>query len=352
MKKWMKLSFNILLILMMILTFVSCDARKIEEIQKVKEAPLETFFLSSILQIHILDQGVDQAKIEEKIHQRLQDIEEKMSLNSTTSEIARLNQAAGIKAVKLSQDSFQVIEESIQYSELSSGLFDVSVGGLVQLWDIGGEGQRLPSEQEIQEVLPLVDFKEMQLDKDQRTVYLKHKGMAVDLGAIAKGYAADVIVEILQKEGVQNAIVNLGGNVYVHGSKNGKPFNVGIRDPKGSTNDYIGIYKAADQSIVTSGIYERYFVQDDRHYHHILSTKTGYPIDNGLVSVSIVTRRSLDADALSTSIFAMGISEGLKLIDSLEDTEAVLIDERNRVYLSQGAKEQFHLTDEKFEISN
>ena len=189
------------------------------------------------------------------------------------------------------------------------------------------------------------------LDDTAQTVFLQDEGMVIDLGAIAKGYVADEIIKILEENNIKSAIVNLGGNVYVHGSKNGKDFKVGIRDPfSQDANAYFGIYKTQDESIVTSGVYERYFIKNGVRYHHILSTSTGYPIDNELMSTTILTKNSMVADALSTTTFALGVDEGLKLIENTPGVEAIFVTKDKKVYITSGVNEKLELTNKEYEI--
>ena len=155
----------------------------------------------------------------------------------------------------------------------------------------------------------------------------------------------------MEENNIKSAIVNLGGNVYVHGSKNGKDFKVGIRDPfSQDANAYFGIYKTQDESIVTSGVYERYFIKNGVRYHHILSTSTGYPIDNELMSTTILTKNSMVADALSTTTFALGVDEGLKLIENTPGVEAIFVTKDKKVYMTSGVNEKLELTNKEYEI--
>ena len=164
--------------------------------------------------------------------------------------------------------------------------------------------------------------------------------MGIDLGAIAKGFIADRIKEYLLENNVQSALINLGGNVLLVGSKpNGDDFKVGIQKPFEDRNETIAIMELSDVSIVSSGIYERYFKQDDILYHHILNPSTGYPYDTGLTAVTVITNHSVDGDALSTTAFALGLEQGMEFINSLEDVYAVFITKENELYYSDGFKE-------------
>lgn len=344
-----KKNWNLVAILLSLLFMINgCSAINTQDEKRGEDSTSPLFFLNSILTVDIRDDKVDKTKIEDRISQRVQQIEEEMSLHSKNSEVAAINLSAGDQPVKVSEDVFTVVQSAQHFSEVSQGAFDITVGDLVQLWGIGTEQEKIPTTDQIKESLDLVNYKEVELNEGERTVYLKHKGMVMDLGAIAKGYAADAIREILVEHQVTSAVINLGGNVYVHGSKQGEPFNVGIQNPDGQNGSFIGIYQAMDQSIVTSGVYERYFEQDGKRYHHILSTKDGYPVDNGLVSVTIISRESMDGDALSTSAFALGLQKGMELVETLENVEGIFITDKNEIYRSSGAVEKFQLTDKGF----
>lgn len=318
---------------------------------KIKSMGGQFFFLNSILTLDIYDTGLDNAKINQEVEDRVRELENKMSTKIATSEVSKINDNAGIDKVKVSDDTFTVIKEALKYGKISKGKFDITVGNLVDLWGIGTENEKVPSKEEIQKALATVDYNKVEIDDNNKTVFLKDKGMKIDLGAIAKGYVADDIVKILEKDGVKSAIINLGGNVYVYGNKGGKNFKIGIRNPLSpDPNDYLGIYQSQNESVVTSGVYERFFEKDGKRYHHILSTSDGYPIDNNLISTSIITKSSMDADALSTTTFALGLEEGLKLIENTKNTEAMFITADKKIYMTSGLKEKFELKNSDFTI--
>jgi len=331
----------------------SSDDKAVEkEIEdKIKSMGGQFFFLNSILTLDIYDTGLDNAKINQEVEDRVRELENKMSTKIATSEVSKINDNAGIDKVKVSDDTFTVIKEALKYGKISKGKFDITVGNLVDLWGIGTENEKVPSKEEIQKALATVDYNKVEIDDNNKTVFLKDKGMKIDLGAIAKGYVADDIVKILEKDGVKSAIINLGGNVYVYGNKAGKNFKIGIRNPLSpDPNDYLGIYQSQNESVVTSGVYERFFEKDGKRYHHILSTSDGYPIDNNLISTSIITKSSMDADALSTTTFALGLEEGLKLIENTKNTEAMFITADKKIYMTSGLKEKFELKNSDFTI--
>jgi thiamine biosynthesis lipoprotein len=305
------------------------------------------FVLGTVCTVSLYDQG--KSGVYEEIFGRLREIESRMSVTLPGTELDRINANAGIEPVAVHPDVFEVIEEAVRYAELSGGAFDPSIGPLVSLWNIGGDEPHLPSQEEIDALLPLVNWRDIALDREGLTVFLKRPGMALDLGAIAKGYAADEAERILRKTRVKRAIIDLGGNILVYGEKQDRsPWRVGIQNPLDNRGAYIGIVEIRERTVVTSGIYERFFEADGVRYHHILSSADGYPVRNGLLSVTIVTRRSIDADALSTSVFALGYEEGKALVESLEGVGAVFVFEDKSIRLCGGAG--FILTDESYRI--
>jgi thiamine biosynthesis lipoprotein len=265
-----------------------------------------------------------------------------MSVNIADSDVSRINGASGIAPVRVHDDVFTVIERALYFARLSEGAFDPTVEPLVFLWDIGGDNQRVPSQIEIMLTLPLVNWQDVELDAEEKTVFLKRKGMGLDLGAIAKGYAADEAAAIIARRGIKRAIIDLGGNIIVYGEKADKsPWRVGIQHPLDERGAYIGVLQIAagtNKTIVTSGVNERYFTQDGKRYHHIFSPATGFPADTGLLSVTIIADNSMDADGLSTAAFVLGWEKGSALIESLPGTEAVFIFEDLSVKKTDGAE--------------
>lgn len=333
---------NVIKLLCFFLIFFSllgCSVLNKNAKQTGNEPLVETAFLmGTIVKISIYDH-IEDKTIFQKVFNRIADIEAKMTINSATgqSEIINLNNAAGRESCKFSADTFYVLEKGKNYSELSGGLFDITIGPLVKLWNIGTEAATVPQEAEILTKLPLVNYHNLILDKDKQTAKLIVPGMIVDLGAIAKGYAADEAAKILLENGIKHAIVNLGGNILVLNTRpDGSAWRLGLQDPYEPRGDYMGIVNLKNQTLVSSGTYERYLERNGKRYHHILNPKTGYPEDNGLVSVSIITTSSIDADALSTATFLLGLEKGLELIEKLPDTEAIFITTDKKVYTSSG----------------
>ena len=282
---------------------------------------------------------------------RMKEIEGLMTINAPGGDINRLNEAAGKSGVVLSAETLNLLETAKRYASLSSGAFDVTIGPLVKAWGVFTDHPRVPPQDEIDSLLKLVDYRTLIIDKTKSTARLEKPGQIIDVGGIAKGYAGDEAIEIYMKHNVKSAYINLGGNVVVLGSKpDGSPWRIGIQNPRAANGLYIGIVKVTDKAVVTSGDYERYFEKNNVRYHHIIDTKTGYPADSGLISSTIVTDVSMDADALSTATFVLGLEKGMKLVKSLKGVEAIFITKDRKIYVTEGLKSSFTFDDESKEF--
>jgi len=282
---------------------------------------------------------------------RLQEIEARMAHNQATSEIAAVNQKAGIKAVPVSQDTFLVVAKALDFAQITGGKFDPTIQPIVDLWQIGSPAARVPAAAEIASRLPAVDYTAIELDPARNTIWLTKPGMGLDLGAIAKGYAADEAAAILRQHGIKSALINLGGNIYAVGSNpSGKPWRIGIQDPLDERNKYIAVLEVIDETLVTSGAYERFLEVEGQVYHHILDPTTGYPAVTDLLSVTIMTTKSIDADALSTSVFILGREAGWELINRLPGIEAVIIDTDQRVWATDGVRNRLTVVDAAYTL--
>jgi len=305
------------------------------------------FVMGTVCSVTLYDQAKTQ--VYRDIFSRLREIEDRMSANLPDTDLARVNATAGITPVQVHDDVFEVIERALYYAEISSGAFDLTVGPLVSLWGIGGDDPRVPTQAEIDAVLPLVNWRDVELDRERRSVFLRQPGMALDLGGIAKGYAADEAVAIIRKARLQRAIIDLGGNIITFGVRqDGRPWRVGIQNPLDNRGAYIGIVEVRDRTVVTSGVYERNFEADGVLYHHIFSPFDGYPAASGLLSVTIIADLSIDADALSTAVFVMGYERGISLLESLDGVEGIFVFEDMSVRKTDGA--DFVITDGSYRL--
>ncbi|OPJ57156.1 FAD:protein FMN transferase [Alkalithermobacter paradoxus] len=333
----------ILAILCLILT--SCKSTDISYISKTD------LIMGTIVDIQIY--GHTDNSILEAAMKRLKHIEEIMSINIKDSELSKININSGIKKVAVSDDTFNVLETSLYYAKLSDGKFDPTIAPLVKLWGIGSDEAKVPSDKQLRQALNLIDYTKVKLYPDDKSVFLEQEGMGLDLGAIAKGYSADQVHKLLRDKGVKSAIINIGGNIIALGKHpKGSPWNIGIQDPNKPTGNYMGILKSYNSSIVTSGIYERYLDVDNQKLHHILDVSTGYPANNDILSVTIINKSSIDGDALSTVAFLLGSTDALSLIESIPNTECIIITKNNEVYLSSGVKDNFILSNNYYTIKN
>ncbi|MDF2674185.1 MAG: putative thiamine biosynthesis protein [Clostridiales bacterium] len=342
----LKPSRILLIFLPTILLFSSCNKNNLSEPVSKTE-----FVLGTVCTITLYDKAPDQAF--EESFKKLKEIEDKMTINAPGSEVDAVNNASGVEYIKLSDETFYVIKEGKNYSELSGGIFDISVGPMVKLWNIGTDSARVPTQEEIDGKLPLIGYKNILLNEKEKSVMLKDKAMLIDLGGVAKGYAADEVKKILKDNGVKSAIINLGGNVLTIGENTqGRPWRVGIQNPDATRGDYVGTVQVTDQTIVTSGIYERYFVADSKHYHHMLNPFDGYPFENNLASVTIITDVSMVADAFSTSVFGKGLDEGMQYVSEQKNMEAIFVTRDNQVYITPGLKDNFKIANADFKLMN
>ncbi len=253
--------------------------------------------------------------------------------------IANINQSAGKGCVKISPEVYEVLSCSIMLSQISCGLFDITIAPLVDLWDYK-HSFHVPKLSEIQRLLPLVNFHDLVLDSEKETVSLRRKGQSIDLGGIAKGYASDRLIKILKEYGITSAFVNIGGNVSTLGNKpDGTSWCVGIRHPR-YKGCLLGAVKVTDKAVVTSGDYERYFIDTEgKRWHHILDPTTGFPAVSGLLSVTVIADSAMIADVLSTAVFIAGMDKGREFLSHFPGTEAVLVDDSQQVFVTRDIKE-------------
>lgn len=271
-----------------------------------------------------------------------------ISKNIESTELSKINQMAGKEAVQVSDDLYAVIKAGLEYAEVSHGYFDISIGAVVNLWDIGGEHQNLPEASAIEAATSKVQYKDVVLDDRDHSVMLKKEGMVLDLGGIAKGYISDKVGEKINEKGYTSAIINFGGNVYGVGAKPGdRDWVVGVRNPM--SEGIVGTIAVKNKAVISSGVYERFFTQDGVRYHHIINPKTGYPEQNDVMSVTIITDKGVDGDALSTTLFLMGLEKGLAYAEENPMIEVIFITSDSKIYSSSGVEGIFNVDNTNFE---
>ncbi|WP_195267276.1 FAD:protein FMN transferase [Eubacterium sp. 1001713B170207_170306_E7] len=339
--KYLKLAGLVLAVCMAFVSLAGCGKEKV--------ATRTDFALDTVITIAVYGQS-DEAVLKEPFN-RIRELDNKLNAFSEDSEISKINAAAGQEPVAVSQDTFNAVKKGLEYSEKSGGAFDITIGPLVDLWKIETPGEgTVPEQSDIDAARALVDYRKVVLDEAAQSVFLQEPGMKINLGAIAKGFIGDEVKAVLQSEGVERAIINLGGNVVLIGGKSKRePFTVSLADPEDplsngsiSNASTLGVLKERDNAVVTSGDYERYFIgPDGKRYHHILDPKTGYPAESGLHQVTVTSGHSAEADALSTSFFVMGLDQAMAYIGGTEGIEAVFVTEDNRIVGTKGMEDAF-----------
>ncbi|MGB4660720.1 MAG: FAD:protein FMN transferase [Mobilitalea sp.] len=269
------------------------------------------------ISIVLMDQMVETAS----------ELDDLLSVFKPNSEISQINENAGLRPTKVSSETIKLLERALHYSDISKGSFDITIRPAVKLWSIGHKEQRIPTEEEIQEIRQLVDYRQVEIDKVSGSVYLRNKGQAIDLGGIAKGYAADLIGTKLKMAGVKSAILNFGGTIVTIGNKkNGTSWRVGIQNPLAKRGCSVGAVNLKDTAMVTSAVNERFFIKDGIRYHHLLDPTTLKPAQSGVMSISAVGTCAMDLDALTTALFVMGMEKGIALAKSLGIDAIYLLD--------------------------
>ncbi len=323
------------LILTIFSTLSGCSSKKEDDTFITRTS----YMLNTIVTINIYD-STDESLLDGCL-EICRKYEELLSRTIETSEIARLNRG---EITEVSEDTAELIEKGLFYGELTDGALDISIEPVSSLWDFssGNEHPVLPDSALLEAALKKVDYQKVRIQ--DCNVSFMEDGMGIELGAIAKGYIADKIKAYLTEQGVKSATINLGGNMLCVGAKpSGTPFRIGIQKPFADHSQVVAIVDIDDLSVVSSGIYERYITVDGKQYHHILNPATGYPYDNGLVSVTIISPKSVDGDALSTSCFCLGLENGMKLVESQPDCYGFFVTSDGKLHYSKGLEERLNI---------
>ena len=247
---------------------------------------------------------------------------------------------------QVSDSLAELIQKGLYYSDLSDDAFDIAIEPLTSLWDFTAEDPQVPDDSLIQAALPKCNYHNISVDRVKNEITLNTDDTAIELGAIAKGYIADRLKDYLVSRNVKSAIINLGGNVLCIGEKpDNSAFKIGIQKPFADRSETIAVMDIRDKSVVSSGIYERCFEQDGTLYHHLLNPETGYPYDNGLIAVTIISNKSVDGDALSTTCFALGLEDGMKLAESLDDVQAFFVTSDYEIHYTKDFQKKIKVTE-------
>jgi thiamine biosynthesis lipoprotein len=314
--------------------------RKAEE---QKSCTKQLFAMDTVMSFTAYGKNCEQAV--DAALQEIQRLDELLSTGNESSELSRINQSG---CGTVSEDTAQILTEALDIYESTGGLFDVSIYPLMDLWGFPSGEYHVATEEELAQLLPLVNASEIQFDGTQVTL---GEGQKIDFGGIAKGYASGRVMEIFRDYGIKSAMVTLGGNIQVLNEKtDGTAWQIGIQDPAGLQGSVLAVVQVRNKAVVTSGGYERYFEEDGKTYIHILDPRTGYPVENGLTSVSIISENGMLADALSTSLFIMGLDDAVTYWEEHRDSfDMVLITEDGKLYITEGIAEDFR-TEQEVEI--
>ena len=341
--KLKKLICIVMISVLGVLSFAGCakkqDEKKTETSSEAstQEASAQVFAMDTYMNLKAYgknaQKAVDDAKSE------IERLDQLWSAVDKNSEIYQLNQK---KKMKISDETLELIEFAKKKSKESNDAFDISIYPIVELWGFPTQNFRVPSQEALDQLLPLTDAGNISYDKATKKISFGAEGMKIDLGGIAKGYTSSRIMDIYKDNGITSGLVNLGGNVQALGTKtDGTKWKIAVQSPD-DTEDYLGILSLQDKAVITSGGYERYFEQDGVTYHHIIDPKTGYPAESGLVSVTIVSKDGTLADGLSTSLFIMGEEKAADFWRKhKDDFDAILMSDDGTLYVTEGLENDF-----------
>jgi len=336
----MKGKITILFLVFLVITLSACN--------NSKPFKSELYAMGTLIDQVIYGKN---AKITSKeVSKKIKTIERQMTVKLPGGDVDKINKNATKSAVVVDREILNLIKSSIKISKLSNGAFDITILPIVNLWGIGTDKERIPSDSEIKKLLPLVNYRDIVIDDEKSSVFLKKENQKIDLGGIAKGYAGDVAIGIYKNQSIKKAIINLGGNVVTLGSKvDNQPWTIGIQNPREKNGVIIGTVKVSNKAVVSSGDYERYFEKNGVRYHHIIDPKTGKPARSGLISSTIIAKSSTEADGLSTATFILGLDEGMKLIRKYKNDEAIFVTYDKKVYTTDGLNGIFEFKDDSGE---
>lgn len=294
--------------------------------------------MGSHIDILIFD-SIDAENILDDVVEMLKMYEHRFSANDDSSELMVINHNAGIKAVEVHPDLFDLIKIGKVHSCSPNSFLNIAIGPIVQTWRIGFSDVKVPTKQEIDDLLEITDPNQIILDEEKQSVFLAKKGMAINLGALAKGYIADLMIDYMKKRGVDSGLINLGGNVLAFGDAKHNPdlmWRIGIQNPVESRGNHLFTIGIKNQSVVTSGIYERKHTENGKTYHHILNPKTGYPVETNVAGLSIISTASVDGEIWTTRLFGKSVEDILDEVNNLPDIEAVVVTTEGKVYYTSG----------------
>ncbi len=317
--------------LLFALTF-SCSPGKDKLYKEIRTS------MYTVVEITVSSDSEEKAKTAvDRAFNELDRLAKLLNFYSEESEVSMINRNAGERPVKVSPETLEIIDKALYASENTEGAFDITVGPVVRLWDF--KNKVLPDKKTIKERLKLVGYRNIIMDKEKSTVFLKKKGIQIDPGGIIKGYAADKAVEVLKKNGIKSGIVAVAGDIKVFGKRpDGGLWNVGIQNPrqKSDKDEIIAAIGLSGMAISTSGDYQKFFIKDGKRYHHLLNPKTGYPVYD-CQSVTVITKDAVFTDAFATGIFILGPEKGLDVMKKL-GFDGVIVDKDGKIHATEGIK--------------
>ena len=308
-----------------------------EKAESNEEASKDIFAMDTYMTVTAYgakaQEAVDEAEAE------IQRLDELLSTGNEESEIAQLNQN---KSAILSEDAGYLVERALELNKETGGAFDIAIYPVMEAWGFPTQNYQVPTADTLESLLKLADASQIIYDENSRKISFGREGMKIDLGGIAKGYTSSRIMDIYKENNISSGLVNLGGNVQALGTKpDGSKWRVAVQSPD-DTEDYLGILSVEDKAVITSGGYERYFEQDGKTYHHIINPKTGYPAENGLTSVTVVSEDGTLADGLSTSLFIMGKEEAIEFWKAhSEEFDIIMLTDEGKLYVTEGIQDDF-----------
>ena len=308
-----------------------------EKAESNEEASKDIFAMDTYMTVTAYgakaQEAVDEAEAE------IQRLDELLSTGNEESEIAQLNQN---KSAILSEDAGYLVERALELNKETDGAFDIAIYPVMEAWGFPTQNYQVPTADTLESLLKLADASQIIYDENSRKISFDREGMKIDLGGIAKGYTSSRIMDIYKENNISSGLVNLGGNVQALGTKpDGSKWRVAVQSPD-DTEDYLGILSVEDKAVITSGGYERYFEQDGKTYHHIIDPKIGYPAENGLTSVTVVSEDGTLADGLSTSLFIMGKEEAIEFWKAhSEEFDIIMLTDEGKLYVTEGIQDDF-----------
>ena len=313
---------------------IASDRSEVEE-----ENPVTTDFFAMDTYMTFTAYGAHADEAVKVAKEKIMELDEKLSIGKENREISKFNKNGN---AIVSDEVYDLFQRSKALSEDTQGAFQPLMEPVMELWGFPSGNYRVPKEQELKKCLKKMDLEKVACKDEKNEICFEQKGMKVDLGGIAKGYTSDEVMRIFRENGVEHAVISLGGNTQTLGEKqDGSAWRVAVEDPQ-DTQDYLGIIEVKDKAVVTSGGYERYFEKDGKKYHHIIDPETGYPAENGILSASIISSDGTLADGLSTALFVMGLEKATTYWRAhSEEFDTILETTDGKLYVTEGIAEQF-----------